>query len=85
MSIFSRWSTRARMSILIVDLESSRKPNPMSMTSLTCEDILFLAVSIFRHLTHGSVLIVIVDVFDSSLKFRSRTLFLAISIYSRGG
>jgi uncharacterized membrane protein len=73
------------MSILIAYLESSRKSNPMSMISLTCEDILFLAVSIFRHVTHGSVLLVILDVFDSFLFFRSQTLFLAVSIYSKGG
>jgi hypothetical protein len=73
--IFSRWSTRARMKILIAYLESS----------WTCEDILFLTVSIFRHMTHGSVILVIMDIFDRFLFLRSRTLFLAVSIYSRGG
>jgi hypothetical protein len=42
-------------------------------------------VSIFRHLTRGSVLLVILDIFDSFLFFRSQTLFLAVFIYSRGG
>jgi hypothetical protein len=41
-------------------------------------------VSIFRHLTCGGVLLIILDVFDSFLNFRSHTLFLAVSIYSRG-
>jgi hypothetical protein len=72
------------MSILITDLESFGKSNPMSMISLTCEEILFLAVSIFRQLTCGGVLLVILSIFDSFLKFRSRTLFLAVSINSRG-
>jgi hypothetical protein len=51
------------MSILIVDLESSRKNESMSMISLTCEHILFLAVSIFRQLTCGGVLLVIPSIF----------------------
>jgi hypothetical protein len=54
------------------------------MISLTFQDILFLEVSIFRQLTCGSVLLVILDVFDSFLNFRSRTLFLGGFIYSRG-
>jgi hypothetical protein len=55
----------------------------MSMISLTYEDILFLALSIFRHVTHGGVLLLILDIFDNILSFRSRTLFLAVSIYSK--
>jgi hypothetical protein len=47
------------MSILIVDLESFGKLNPMSIISLTCKNFLFLAVSIFRHWTHGGGLLVI--------------------------
>jgi hypothetical protein len=56
----------------------------ISMISLTFEHILFLAVSIIRQLTSGSVLLVIMSIFYSFLKFRSRTLFLAISINNRG-
>jgi uncharacterized membrane protein len=73
------------MSILIAWIQNPLgKSNPMSMISLTCKHILFLAMSIFRQLTHGSVLLVILDVFDSFLNFRSRTLFLVISIFSKG-
>jgi hypothetical protein len=57
----------------------------MSMISLTCDEILFLAVSIFRYLTYGGGLLVILDIFGSFLFFRARRLFLAVSIYSRGG
>jgi hypothetical protein len=73
------------MSILITYLESTQKLNLMSMISLTCKDILFLAVSIFRHMTHGGVLLVILDIFYSFLFFRSHTLFLVVSIYIGGG
>jgi hypothetical protein len=48
------------MSILIAYLESSQKSNPMSMISLTCGEILFLAVSIFRHTIFGSGRIILI-------------------------
>jgi hypothetical protein len=57
------------MSILIAYLKPHGKSNPMSMISLTCDDILFLAMSIFRHLTHGDGLLVISDIFGSFLFF----------------
>jgi hypothetical protein len=75
----------ARMSILIVDLESSRKIEYDKYDIVCTRGHSILAVSIFRHLTHDDALLVILDVFDIFLKFRSQTLFLAISIYSRGG
>jgi hypothetical protein len=59
-SIFSRLSTRACMSVPIVDYGKS---NPMSIISLTCRDFLFLAVSIFRHWTYVGGLLVILSIF----------------------
>jgi uncharacterized membrane protein len=55
------------MPILITYLEFSQKIESDEYDILTCDNILFLALSIFRHLTHGSVLVVILGVFDSFL------------------
>jgi len=64
--IFSRWSTKARMSILITDLESSRKTESDEYDIIDMLDILFLAMFIFRKLTHGNVLLVNLDIFTVS-------------------
>jgi hypothetical protein len=57
-SIFSRLSTRARMSILIVDSDSLRKieSNEYSIIDMR-------GLSIFRHWTHGGSLLVIPSIF----------------------
>jgi hypothetical protein len=63
------------MSILIADLESSRKIESDEYDIIDSEDILFLVLAIFRHMTHDDVLLVILDVFDSFLFFRVGPLF----------
>jgi hypothetical protein len=47
----------------------------MSMISLTCDEILFLVVSIIRHLTFGGGLLVILDIFGSFLFLGSDSYF----------
>jgi hypothetical protein len=54
----------------------------MSMISLTCDEILFLAVSIFRHTIFGSGLLVVPDIFGVFLFFRVTAIF-GMSIFSR--
>jgi hypothetical protein len=55
------------------------------MISLTCGEIIFLAMSIFRRVTFGSGLLVIPNTFGDFLFFTVGLLFLAITIYNRGG
>jgi hypothetical protein len=57
----------------------------MSIFSRTSEEFLFLAMSIFRRVTFGSGLSVILDTFGVFLFFRASLLFLAVTIYNRGG
>jgi hypothetical protein len=68
------------MLIPIAYLESSRE-----IESNKYDIIDMRAYYILRHLTHGDVPLVILDVCDNFLKFRSLTLFLAVSINSGGG
>jgi hypothetical protein len=52
----------------------------MSIFSLTCDKILFLAVSIFRHTIFGSGLLVVPDIFGLFLFFRVTAIF-SMSIF----
>jgi len=54
----------------------------MSIFSLTCDEILFLAMSILRHTTFGSGLLVVPDIFGVFLLFRVTFIF-GMSIFSR--
>jgi len=58
------------------------KLNSMSMISLTCGDILFLAMSIIRQIIFGSGFLVVLDIFGVFLFFRVTTIF-SMSIFSR--
>jgi len=84
-SIFRRWTSGLVCQYWLHIWNPHEKSNPMSMISLTCGKILFLAMSIFRHMTHGGVLLVILDIFGSFLFFRVVPLLLAVFIYSSGG
>jgi len=64
LSILSKLSSRARMSILIAYLESSQK---IEYDKYDIIDI--RRDSIFRHLTHGGGLLVILDIFGNFLFF----------------
>jgi hypothetical protein len=54
----------------------------MSMISLTCGEILFLAMFVFRYTIFGSGLLVVPDIFGVFLFFRVIAIF-SMSIFSR--
>jgi hypothetical protein len=56
----------------------------MSIISLTCDEILFLAMSVFRHTIFDIGPLVVLDIFGVFTIFR-RTAIFSRAIFSRGG